>query len=66
LVIAQEAFIAFLGLAILGTWVFALGGYYLIAPIGLFIAVGIFMAARAAAALLSGSARDYCRQRAAL
>jgi len=66
LVIAQETFIAFLGLAILGTWVFALGGYYLIAPIGLFIAAGIFMAARAAAALLSGSARDYCRQRAVL
>jgi hypothetical protein len=66
LVIGQEAFIAFLGLAIFGTWAFALGGYFLLAPVGLFIVAGIFMAACAAAALLSGSARDYCRQRAAL
>lgn len=66
LVIAQETFIAFLGLAIFLTWVLALGGYYLIAPIGLFIAAGIFLSACAASALLAGSARDYCRQRAAL
>jgi fatty acid desaturase len=65
-VIAQETFIAFLGLAIFGTWAFALDGYYLIAPVGLFIAAGIFMSACAVAGLLSGSARDYCNQRAAL
>jgi hypothetical protein len=65
-VIAQETFIAFLGLAIFGTWIFALDGYYLLAPIGLFIAAGIFMSACAVAGLLSGSARDYCRQRTAL
>jgi hypothetical protein len=65
-VLAQETFIAFLGLAIFGTWVFALDGYYLIAPIGLFIAAGIFMAACAVASLLVGSARDYCHQRSAL
>jgi len=65
-VIAQETFIALLGLAIFGTWAFALDGYYLTAPIGLFIAAGIFMAAGAVAGLLSGSARDYCHQRAAL
>jgi hypothetical protein len=65
-VIAQETFITFLGLAIFGTWVFALDGYYLIAPIGLFIAAGIFMSACAVADLLFGSSRDYCRQRAAL
>jgi hypothetical protein len=40
--------------------------YYLMAPIGLFIAAGIFMSACAAAGLQSGSARDYCRQHAAL
>jgi len=62
LVIVQEAFIAFLGLAILGTWVFALDAFYLMAPIGLFVVAGIFMAACAAAALMSGSARDFCRQ----
>jgi hypothetical protein len=65
-VIAQEIFIAILGLAIFGTWIFALDGYYLVAPIGLFIAAGIFMAACAAANLVSGSARDYCHQPAAL
>ncbi|MDQ2814445.1 MAG: hypothetical protein M3Z75_21935 [Actinomycetota bacterium] len=66
LVIAEETFIAFLGLAILGTWAFALSGYYLMAPIGLFVVAGIFMAACAAAALLSGSARDFCCQRTVL
>ncbi|MGD0700519.1 MAG: hypothetical protein ABSA02_11610 [Trebonia sp.] len=65
-VIAQETFIAFLGLAIFGAWVFALDGYYLIAPIGLFIAAGIFMSACAVAGLLFGSAHDYCHQRSAL
>ena len=65
-VLAQETFIAFLGLAIFGTWVFALDGFYLIAPIGLFIAAGIFVSACAAADLLFGSARDYCHQRSAL
>lgn len=65
-VIAQETFITFLGLAISGTWVFALDGYYLLAPAGLFTGAGIFMSACAAAGLLSGSARDYCHQRAAL
>jgi hypothetical protein len=65
-VIAQETFVTFVGLAILGTWVFALDGYYLIAPIGLFVAAGIFMSACAVADLLSGSARDYCHRRAAL
>ena len=65
-VIAQETLVTFLGLAIFGTWIFALDGYYLIAPIGLFIAAGIFMAACAVADLLFGSARDYCHQRAAL
>jgi hypothetical protein len=65
-VLAQETFIAFLGLAIFGTWVFALDGYYLIAPIGLFIAAGIFMSTCAVAGLLFGSARDYCHQRSAL
>lgn len=65
-VIAQETLITFLGLAVFGTWVFALDGYYLLAPIGLFIGAGIFMAACAVADLLSGSARDYCHQRAAL
>jgi hypothetical protein len=65
-VIAQETFVTFLGLAIFGTWISALDGYYLIAPIGLFIAAGIFMAACAVADLLFGSARDYCHQRAAL
>jgi hypothetical protein len=64
-VIAQETFITFLGLAIFVTWVFALGAY-LIAPIGLFIAAGIFLSACAVAGLLFGSARDYCLQRAAL
>jgi hypothetical protein len=59
-VIGQETFIAFLGLAILGTWLFALDGYYLIAPIALFITAGIVMSACAAADLLFGSARDYC------
>jgi hypothetical protein len=38
---------------------------YLIEPIGLFIAAGIFMSACAVASLLFGSARDYCNQRAA-
>jgi len=66
LVIAQETFIAFLGLAIFATWILALGGDYLMVPIVLFVLAGIFLAACAAAALLSGSARDYCRQRAAL
>ena len=65
-VIAQEAFIAFVGGASLGTWIFALDGFYLIAPIGLFIVAGIFMSACAVAGLLSGSARDYCHQPAAL
>jgi hypothetical protein len=65
-VIAEEIFIAILGLAIFGTWIFALDGYYLVAPIELFIVAGIFMAACAAASLVSGSARDYCHQRAAL
>jgi hypothetical protein len=37
-----------------------------IAPIGLFIVAGIFMSVCAAADLVSGSARDYCHQRAAL
>jgi hypothetical protein len=64
-VIAEEIFIAFLGLAIFGTWAFALDGYYLFAPIGLFIVAGIFMAGCAAAGLRSGSARDYCRRPAA-
>jgi hypothetical protein len=66
-VIAQETFITLLGLAIFGTWIFAIdGGYYLLAPIGLFNAAGIFMSACAVAGLSSGSARDYCRQRTAL
>jgi hypothetical protein len=65
-VIAEEIFIAFLGLAIFGTWAFALDGYYLMAPVGLFIAAGIFMSACAAASLLSGPARGYCHQPAAL
>jgi hypothetical protein len=65
-VIAQETFIALLGLTIFGAWVFALGGYGLLGPIGLFIAAGIFMAACAVADLLYGSARDYCHQRPAL
>ena len=65
-VLAQETFIAPLGLAIFGTWVFVLDGYYLIAPIGLFVTAGILMSAWAVAGLLSGSARDYCRQRSAL
>jgi len=65
-VIAQETFMTFLGLAIFGTWVLALDGYYLIAPAGLFIAAGIFMSACAVASLLFGSARDHCHQRAAL
>lgn len=46
------------------SWV--LDGYYLMAPVGLFVAAGIFMSVCAAASLLSGSARDYCHQRAAL
>ena len=57
-------FIAFLGLAVFGTWVLALD--VLIIPIGLFIVAGIFMAACAVADLLFGSARDYCHERAAL
>jgi hypothetical protein len=65
-VIAHETFIALVGLAILGISLFALDGLLLIAPIGLFVVAGIFMAACAAAALVSGSARDFCRQRAAL
>jgi hypothetical protein len=65
-VIAQETFMTFLGLAVFGTWVLALDGYYLIAPIGLFIAAGIFMSACAVASLLFGSARDHCHQRTAL
>jgi hypothetical protein len=71
-VIAQEAFMTFLGVAIAGTGIFALDGHlllaidFLLAPIELFIVFGIFMAACAAAGLLSGSARDYCRQHAAL
>ena len=65
-IIAQQTLIAFLGVAILGTWVFAIRGYYLMAPVGLFIITGIFMAACAAAALLRGSAHDFCSQRAAL
>ena len=64
-VIAQEVFITCLGLAIFGTWAFALGAF-LLATIGLFIVAGIFMSACAAVGLLSGSARDYCHQRAAL
>jgi hypothetical protein len=64
-VIAQETFMTFLGLAIFGTWAFALGAF-LLATIGLFIVAGIFMSACAVAGLLSGSARDYCHQRAAL
>jgi hypothetical protein len=59
-VIAEEIFIAILGLAVFGTWIFALDSYYLIAPIGLFIVAGIFMSVYAAAGLVSGSARDYC------
>jgi hypothetical protein len=65
-VLAQETFMTFLGLAIFGTWVFALDGCYLIAPIQLFIAAGIFMSACAVASLLFGSAGDHCHQRAAL
>jgi hypothetical protein len=65
-VIAEEIFIAILGLAISGSWIFALDGYYLMAPIGLFIVAGIFMSVCAAVGLVSGSARDYCHQRAAL
>jgi hypothetical protein len=65
-VLAQETFMTFLGLAIFGTWVLALDGYYLFAPIGLFMTAGIFMAACAVADLLFGSARDYCHQRPAL
>jgi hypothetical protein len=61
-VIAQETFMTFLGLAVFGTWAFALDGYYLIAPAGLFIAAGIIVAAWAVAGLLSGSARDYCHR----
>jgi hypothetical protein len=56
-VLAQETFMTFLGLAIFGTWVLALDGYYLFAPIGLFMTAGIFMAACAVADLLFGSAR---------
>ena len=63
-VLTQEIFIAVLGVAIFGTWIFALDGYY--PPIGLFVVAGIFMAACAAASLVSGSARDYCHRRAAL
>jgi hypothetical protein len=59
-VIAEEIFIAILGLAIFGTWVFAFGWYFLFAPIELFIVAGIFMSACAAAGLVFGSARDYC------
>ena len=65
-VIAQEIFIAILGLAIFGTWAFAVDGLFLIAPIELFIVAGIVMATCAAVGLVSGSARDYCHQRAAL
>ena len=65
-VITQEIFIAVLGLAIFGMLIFALDGYYLTTPIGLFVFAGIFMAADATASLASGSARDYCHQRAAL
>ena len=64
-VIAEEIFMAFLGLAIFGTWAFALDGYYLIAPVGLFIVAGTFMSACAAAGLRFGSARDHCRRPAA-
>jgi hypothetical protein len=65
-VIAEEIFIAILGLAIFGTWTFALGGYFLIAPVELFIVAGIFMSTCAVAGLVSGSGRDYCHRRAAL
>jgi hypothetical protein len=65
-VIAQETSIAFLGLAIFGTWIFGLDGYYLLAPVALFIVAGIFMSACVAAGLLSGSARDSCHQHGAL
>jgi hypothetical protein len=71
-VIAQESFMTFLGLAIAGTWIFALHGQFglaiafLLAPIDLFIIFGIFMAACAAADLLFGPARGYCRPRTAL
>jgi hypothetical protein len=60
-VIAQETFTTFLGLAIFGTWLFALDGYYLITPIGLFIVAGIFMSACAVADLLFGSAHAWFR-----
>jgi hypothetical protein len=63
-VLAQETFIAFLGLAVFGTSVLALDAF--IVPIGLFIVAGIFMAACAVADLLFGSARDYRHERAAL
>jgi hypothetical protein len=65
-VLAQETFMTFLGLAVFGTWVLALDGAYLFAPIGLFIVAGIFMPVCAVAGLLFGSARDYCHQRPAL
>jgi hypothetical protein len=65
-VIAQEIFIAILGLAIFVTWTFAVDGLLLIAPIELFIVAGIVMSTCAAAGLVSGSARDYCHTRAAL
>ena len=65
-VIAQEIFVALLGLAIFVTWTFAVDGLFLIAPIELFIVAGIVMATCAAAGLVSGSARDYCHQRAAV
>jgi hypothetical protein len=65
-VIAQEIFMTFLGLAIFGTWIFGFDGLFLVAPAELFIVAGIFMSACAAAGLPSGSARDYCHQRAAL
>jgi hypothetical protein len=65
-VITQEIFIAVLGLAIFGMLIFALDGYYLMTPIGLFVVAGIFMAACAASSLVSGSAGDYCHQRAVL
>jgi hypothetical protein len=65
-VIAQEIFMTFLGLAIFGTWILSFDGLFLVAPVELFIAAGIFMSACAVAGLLSGVARGYCHRRAAL
>jgi hypothetical protein len=63
--VAQEVFITCLGLASIGTWIFAFDGFAQVAPLGGFIFADSFMSACAVGGLLSATAREFCHPRAA-